>query len=393
MKRVISFLLASLGLASTFAQNGTGFVGDGYYRVCNYATKRYIYVTDNKDYYDMSHDAGDFQAIQLWKDITRAVPDPASVIYIDETDYGFDLRAQGTGTYSLTGRYMHVTKQRNGTYEVSATAKGVTKYLSDSEQSSSEQGTMSTSGTGDYRKWIVDKLTTDHATNYFGIKPTIQLNGKYYQPFYAAFPFKTASSDMHVYYISQVEWDLALLQEIEGEIPANTPVIIECASDNPSQNRLELLTSSSAKVTGNKLSGLYFCNGMRPKESVDAYTKFDGATMRIFSVNDGKLVLTNDAPERLKEIKTIDWSTNKVVKVKSLPANTSYFKTNVNTPGVIELTTDPTVIADGIADINAESKAAQGVYTLSGTQLRADNSINGLPAGLYIVGGKKVIKN
>ena len=45
----------------------------------------------------------------------------------------------------------------------------------------------------------------------------------------------------------------------------------------------------------------------------------------------------------------------------------------------------------GIEDVEADSKAPQGVYTLFGQQLRTDNSTEGLPAGMYIVGGKKMI--
>lgn len=37
------------------------------------------------------------------------------------------------------------------------------------------------------------------------------------------------------------------------------------------------------------------------------------------------------------------------------------------------------------------SEARQGVYTIFGQFLRADNSTIGLPAGMYIVGGKKTI--
>lgn len=400
MKRTsILLLLATICLGSTFAQNGTGFVGNGYYRICNLITKRYIYVTDNKDYYDKNQDVGDFQAIQLWKDINRATSDPASVIYIQQiSGDNYDLKAQGTGVHALTGYYVGVKKQSNGTYEVSASVSKaglqVTKYLSDDEQSTTRaKGKMGTNGQGNYRKWIVDKLETNHDTNYFGITPSIELNGRYYQPFYADFPFKAVANDMHIYYISEDDGDLALLQEIEGEVPANTPVIIECASTDPSQNRLELLVFSSAKVTGNKLSGVYFRNGSRPQASTDAYTKFDPATMRVFSVSNGKLVLTNDAPDRLIEMSVVDWSDpwQNTIRIKCLPANTSYFRANAYTSDEIELTSDPTSIAN--ISSNDKNPHAKGVFTTSGVQLRADDNLEGLPAGIYIVGGRKVVKN
>lgn len=395
MRRLLTFsIFVSLNLAATFAEdNGTGFIGDGYYRISNYATQRYIYVTDNKDYYNIGTDVGDFQAIQLWKDINRAVTDPASVILMKQmwTDH-YDLMAQGTGVHALTGFYLYAEKQSNGTYEVSASVTkagiSVTKYLTDDEKSSSAQGKMGTNGKLNYKKWIVDKLETNHATNYFGIKPTIEWNGKYYQPFYADFPFKAVSEDMRIFYINQIDGDIALLQELKGEIPANTPVLIECASPDPSENRLDLLLSTSATVTGNMLSGVYFCNGKRPKASTDAYTKFNPSKMRVFSVVNGKLVLTKDAPDRLVQLKTVDWSTEEDIIVNCLPANTSYLKADSKTASKIVLTDDPTDINNIFA--SSKENTTEGVYTISGTQLRATNNVEGLPAGLYIVGGRKI---
>ena len=83
------FLFALQSIAAILAQvNGTGFTGNGYYRVHNLATNRYIYVTDNKDYYDKPRDNEDFQAIQLWKNPSKAISDPASVIYIQQVTTG-----------------------------------------------------------------------------------------------------------------------------------------------------------------------------------------------------------------------------------------------------------------------------------------------------------------
>ena len=392
MRRLLTLSLFALqGFAAAFAQNnGTGITGSGYYRVRNFASDRYIYVTDNKDYYDKVKDNQDFQAIQLWKDINKAVPDPASVIFITEVKSGqYDLRAQGTGVHALTGYYVNVSAETDGTYIVSATKEGVTKYLTDDRSNLSyEQGKMGTSGKLNFRKWVVDRIEANHATNYFGIKPTFTLDGKYYRPFYADFPFKPISQNMRVLYICEVKGKTAYTREIEGEVPANTPVIIECASTEPSDNRIELLQTTSAKVTDNRLSGVYFCNGERPEQSVDAYTAFDASTMRVFSTVDGEMVLTNDAPERLKEIVATDWTTEKDFNVNCIPANTSYLKVNVNTSAILSVDLKGTGINDIIKESTQDKK---GVYSISGTHVRTTNDIKGLPAGLYIVGGAKVL--
>ena len=357
MKRYLtSFLYTLQSIAAILAQvNGTGFTGNGYYRVHNFATDRYIYVTDNKDYYDKARDNEDFQAIQLWKDPNKAISDPASVIFIQEVTSGsYDLKAQGTGVHSLTGYYVSVNKKSDGTYEVSASKEGVTKYLSDDRSNSSDKGQLGTSGTSVYRRWVVDRISTNHNINYVGIKPTITLNDKYYHPFFADFPFKVASPNMHVYYINKVSGGNAFIREIEGEIPAKTPVIIECASEDPSNNRLELLNSTAARVTDNKLSGVYFCNGERPEKSVDAYTKFDASTMRVFTVADGKLIITNNAPNLLKKVHTIiDWLTEKEGDIDCIPANTSYLKVGAGTPAELNLVVDSGKI---LGDLNGDGK-------------------------------------
>lgn len=394
MNRLHSILLFTLcwyGMA--YAQSkGTGYVGKGYYRVRNLTTERYIYVTDNKDFYDIAHDKEDFQGIQLWKDAAKAAKSPASVIFIEELyPGGFDLKAQGTGVYDLTGYCVNVTKKSDGTYEVSASRSGVTKFLSDDRTNSSDQGKLGTSGTAKYRRWIVDKIEATHATNYVGISPTITLNGKYYQTFYASFPFRTISPGMRVYYISDVEGDLALIQEIEGDVPAAMPVIIECASANATDNRIEPLPTTTARVTDNLLCGVYFCNGKRPQESVDAYTKFDAATMRILTVADGKLVMSDNAPERLQEIMVNDYTLYEQVPAICIPANTCYFKAHANTPKQVFLTSDPTAI-DSLPSEKTDGGKPCGVYSLDGTQLRTTNNAEGLPAGIYIIGGKKVVR-
>ena len=391
MRRLYTFFItASLSLASAIAQTATGFVGNGYYRVHNLASERYIYVTDNKDYYDELHDAEDFQAIQLWKDATKTISAPGSVIYIKQVSNGkFNLQAQGTGVYELTGYYVSVTKKGEGIYEVSASRGGVTKYLSDDRSNNNPQGQLGTSNKLNYRRWVVDKIETNHATNYFGITPSITLNGKYYQPFYAAFPFRTASPNMHVYYVSKIAGNIATLKEISDDIPASTPVIIECASTNPSENRLELLDASPAQQSSNLLTGVYFRNGERPEESEDAYTVFDASSMRLLTIANNKLIFSDNASDRLIETEAIDWRTEDYYYPMCIPANTCYLQASAGTPATLDIRFE----GSGLDEILAENKddSAEGVYTLSGSQLRTANDVKGLPAGVYVVGGVKVV--
>lgn len=391
--------MLALGVAGANAQNtGEKLEGNIYYRVRNFGSDRYVFVKDNYDESDLVRQVGDFGAIELWKGVSL-VDDPATVIYILRLDNGqYDLQAQGTGVQSLTGFSVHITDRlSDGTYKVYATKDKVTVYLDDerSSQLNRQDGQLGTNNKNDkFRRWVCEKIETNSATNYFGIKPNIELNGKYYRSFFASFPFKTASPNMHVYYVSKVVGSEATLKEMVGEIPAKTPVIIECSSANPSDNRLELLTSKPSPKNDNKLVGVYFCNGERGENSKEAFTAFNASTMRVLTAANGKLVFSNDEDELLdsevlKEIEAVDWETEDDIEVVCIPANTCFLKAEGNTPAELAIRFE----GSGLDEILAENKDedAEGIYSLSGTQLRSTNDVTGLPAGVYIVGGVKVV--
>lgn len=400
MRRLYTlFITASLSMAGALAQDmGSGIVGDTYYRVRNFGSNRYIYVKENHDESDLVSMHADFSAIELYKDESKFISDPATVLYICKTSDGrYDIQAQGTGVAELTGYTVNIGKMSDGTYKVYATKAGTTVYLSDETTSSKDEGKLGTKNTNEkYRRWIVDKIETNSATNYFGIKPNIELNGKYYLSFYAGFTFKTASPGMHVYYVSKVAGNVATLTEIGGEIPAGTPVIVECASADPSSNRLEVLTSQPASLNSNKLTGIYYCKENPKKNSTEAYKAFDASTMRVLTLSNGKLVFNNDKAKLLKsnlleEIEATDWDSPDLddIEVVCIPANTCYLKADAGTPAELDIH----FVGLGLDEILSENKNddAVGVYSLSGTQLRATNDVQGLPAGLYIVGGVKVV--
>ena len=106
MKRFLASLFAVLAFVMPLLAQ---FTSDGYYRVQNFGTKRYLYVKDNTGSYDMHRDVGDFAAIQLWKTESMTVSDPSCLMYIKKmgTDL-YDLTAQGTGIYAMVQRYVDV---------------------------------------------------------------------------------------------------------------------------------------------------------------------------------------------------------------------------------------------------------------------------------------------
>ena len=312
------------------------YTTDGYYRVRNFATQRYIYITDNTGSYDMSRDIGDFGAIQLWKGEERPISDPASIIYIHKTDAGqFDLQGQNTGIFALVKRFVDVAEKTSnpgkGTYTVGASSHGVTRFLCDMETSTRpEQGAMGTARDYPYRNWEVFPVSAA-TTSYFGIKPNLNIGLKRYYPFYAAFPFELYSSGLKAYIITKVDQrlNMAVLKELTGIIPAMTPVIIECPSAQPTSNRLELTVSSAKAPADNLLSGVFFCNDERPKSS-DALKAFNQQTMRLLGrTSSGKLGFISTSTQ-LQNFKGTDY----------LPANQAYLNVKEGTASELTVVTE-----------------------------------------------------
>ena len=248
MKRFLTALTTVFAFALPLMAQ---FTTDGYYRVQNVGTKRYIYLTDNTGSYDMHRDVGDFAAIQLWSDPAKTISDPATLMYITKISAEqYDLTSQGTGIYALVHRYVDVHEVTSGalrgTYTVGATEAGITKYLCDKEHSSVPDGTMGTGDSSPYRNWQVYPVSASNDDTYFGITPNVQVGSKYYYAFYADLPFSFYSPGMKAYIISKVDCELAVLSEVTGVVPALTPVLIECSSASASDNRLNLTTSSES---------------------------------------------------------------------------------------------------------------------------------------------------
>lgn len=362
--------------------------GDGYYRVVNYMTERYVYIRDNKGSIDYSTTSADLSAIELWKDLSLAIPDPASVIYILGVGSQYDLQSQGTGVYELIDRYVNIRTNDDGTYYAYATASGITKYIGDAETTSLAQGSASSIASGDYRKWYINPIESD-GNNYFGVEPMFNVGDKYYTPFYAEFGFSFASSGMKAYKITNVGNGMAVLEEITDDIvPGATPVIIECSSDDPSDNRLDLYKTSVSAPSDNLLEGVYFQNSSR----LTHYNQleYDSTTMRVLGVlSDGSIGFVIGDEDYLVYAKDQD---NKYSYF--IPANTSYLVVPEGTAEELTLVDNSTFTASikGLTTVEEEKVKDDAVYTITGTKvLDSFNARNSLPSGVYIFGGKKYV--
>ena len=352
------------------------FSGDGYYRVQNVGSKRYVCVEDDKGSINVSATSVEMGAVVLWKKFERVVSNPASIIYIKKvgTDTDYDLYAQGTSTYGIIGYHVDVypSPKTAGAYRVYGSQAGMTKWLCDGERSSVPDGALSDNDQGktNYSDWYMLPLSQDDE-RFFGITPDVEVNGKYYAAFYADFPFSFASSGMKAYYVSATTGaGLAKMEEITGTIPAATPVIIECSSDEPANNKLNIFASDATAPTNNMLKGVYFCNTTIKHKNL---TPYNAETMRVLGkMSDGSLGFVT-------------------ASIENLPANKSYLSVSAHLPAEIKLLTAKDFSA-GVSGVGADRKAVTGIYTTTGVKISDDASqLNTLQRGIYIVDGQKVI--
>ena len=259
--------------------------GNGYYRVRNYKTQRYVYVLDNQGELNMGSTTAEMGAIELWKDVDRAMCDPATVCFIEKHDDKYDIKAQGTGVYEIIDSYVSIRANNDGTYYAYGSKDGITKYLSDAEQANGDKGNFSDAGKGEYRKWHIIPMATDNA-NYLGVKPSFNAGGAYYSSYYTDFPYSAYSNGVQFFYICKVVDGYAVMKEIKGTVPANTPIFIKMSSDVATNNKLNVGGSASA-ISDNLLKGVFFDN---PNKRHYNRTKYEAKTMRMLGVmSDGKI--------------------------------------------------------------------------------------------------------
>ena len=314
MKRILFVVFSLLFSLGSFAQLN----GDGYYRVKNVASGRYITVRDNRGSVNVGTTSADMGAVDLYKGFDLVESEPASVLYIDNVgDNNYKFHSQGTDTYEIIGYYLKLKENSDGSYKAYQGNSMMIMYLGDGETTSVVDSKLVTNAKGQYRDWYILPISSSSEDNFFGVKPEIKIQDSYYASFYASFPFRVNSEDMKVYFINKVDNGVAVFKEIEsGEVPAGTPVFIKCLSESPSKNRLDIGANKASSLNDNKLSGVYFCNKSTAHRNLTAYNP---ETMRVLGTTaDGKLAYVK-------------------ADYDYLPANRSYLTVPAGSPDVIKV--------------------------------------------------------
>ncbi|MBQ9650052.1 MAG: hypothetical protein IJV25_06470 [Prevotella sp.] len=370
MKKVLTTLLLSFcGIMMANAQ-----IADGFYHIRNAGTGRYISINDtNPENYEVSQSGTvNMGGIRTYINYDSVAVSPSCVIFVSALPGGgYNLSGQGSSIYAMTSNRLpiDITSNGNGTYKISGTYKGFTKYLTD-RSPSDEDGYLVSTETG-MSNWTFEPINTSN--EFIAIHPDVKTaDGIYYGTIYAAFNFRLVSPGMKAFYISNAGGTGFTMNPIEEEvITAGTPVIIRCNSSNIEDNKIEPVIGYYPFDSPNWLKGVY-CSLKASKHS--NYKLFDRITMRILGLSDdGELAFIANPPlERL-------------YSGQFLMANKAYLEVS---PGDAEVMLHGKYDPQAINSIQSEGNTSAAIYTLTGVRLPDGVTSR---AGIYVKDGKKFI--
>lgn len=371
MKKIILSLILSAPLAAS-AQ----ITGDGYYRVKNNASERFITITDDiVGEVNMSSTTADLNNITTWRGFDYVKSNPASVIYIEAVSKKYNLKGQGTSIYDISGGRVYIdikskNKDNNNPYYFSITYSGAEFRLYDNS-TKKDKGGVDQTGDVKYSYWNILPITD--GDNYLGLQPTVKAGNDWYGTIYASYPFKVASEGVTLYYVDGVKDGEFQLKEITSEVkPASTPMVFKCSSDDPSMNKVIPVADITTAPTDNLLGGTLFASSIRKHIK---HVEFDSTTMRVLGTNsDGDLIFTTATAEQLTDESYI-------------PMNTAWLNVPSGLSGDFKLVSRSDYT--GIRNINAKKdNTNNAIYTLTGVR---QNNTNSLRKGIYISNGKKIV--
>lgn len=286
MKKTLSLLMLSVCCAlQVQAQLARGF-----YRVQNTYTDRYISLEDNNpsNYPITNSGTVNMSGIRTYKPGVKVTTSPSTIIFVyNVSGTQYDMEAQGASIHYITGgkTYVNLAVQSDGSYQAYGTYAKVNLYLKDdSDPDKTEAFLKPNSKSTKAMNWWAKPVNTDD--EYIGILPDVEIGGKYYGSIYASFAFKLASSGMKAYVVTSAAGSGFNVQEITGDIPAATPVIIECSSNSPANNKIMPIESSASLGVTNKLYGVY-CDRVEDR-FVNAQF-YDPTYFRTLGKSNGKL--------------------------------------------------------------------------------------------------------
>ena len=320
-------------------------------------------------------------------DIMRS--SPAFVLKLTGSSDGYgglenaNLEAQGAASKDIAKKTYTFSKHGDHFY-ITGSAGSATAYMVDyADAFTQEEHVGKVNHPGLYNganendasyHWVVTPISEDSKDFCFGAMPSPKTKdeaGKYYTTMYTKFPYRCLDG-VKAYVVSNVDATAhkVVLSEIKsGEVPSGTPVVLECTSTKPAENRLLPLVEEPAAIDGdNLLKGEIWLKD--ENETEDKYRKkFDSQTM---------LVLSNDelAFKNVNNTDVLAGGTGQTGTLTYIANNTCYLQVSSEMTEATPFTIEKGVTKETtLAGLSQE--AADGVtpYKLTGDDLECVGAI------------------
>lgn len=341
-----------------------------------YADKRYPANTSNKEY-NLIGQGISMTALTTGKYETSNITVEFSNLYVTiENNSGSGANTLYTAKIPLTGK---VTK-------VAGMSVNMTKTLTDM-YFVDDAGTFNVneSNSAQNAKWYIEPVT------HFNVQPEMEFGGKFYTTLHVPFEFQLSGDVQKAYAIATIGTDgVVELTEVAtqgGKVPAGTPVLLECSSNNATACQLIPVGSPRTDITStyagsNLLKGAYFCN----QDGNVYYDTTAGTNKGSFNANNftaptnpQKYVLGITASGKLGFVKPDN-------TVTAMPANKAWIEYTGTAELVLPFEAETTLLGDvnkdgdvTIADVTALVNILRGGDALQYDQKAADvNEKNGV---------------
>ena len=232
--------------------------------------------------------------------------------------------------------------------------------------------------------WVVTPITELSKDFCFGAMPSPKTKdeaGKYYTTMYTKFPYRCLDG-VKAYVLSSVDetGHKVVLSEIKsGEVPSSTPVVLECNSTKPVENRLLPLVEEPAAIAEtNLLKGEIWLKDENKTVKIDNKDVIDESQYRTKFDSQTMLVLSNDelAFKNVNNTDVLAGGTGQTGTLTYIANNTCYLQvssemTEATTFTIEKGETKETTLA------GLSQEAADGVtpYKLTGADLECVGAI------------------
>ena len=297
-----------------------------------------------------------------------------------------NLETQGVGSKDIAKKAFTFTNQGDYFY-IQGSVGSLSAYMVDyADAFTQEEHVGKVNHPGIYNgpdandkqfRWVVTPITELSKDFCFGAMPSSKTKDeadKYYTTMYTKFPYRCLDG-VKAYVVSSVD-EMAhkvVLSEIKsGEVPSGTPVVLECNSTKPVENRLLPLVEEPAAIAEkNLLKGEIWLKDENKTE--DKYrTKFDSQTM---------LVLSNDqlAFKNVNNTDVLAGGTGQTGTLTYIANNTCYLTVNskMTEATIFTIEKGSSVVTKETTLAGLSQEAADGVtpYKLTGDDLECVGAI------------------